>query len=84
MPLRFSKDGELLAAVDERSNLVTLNLQTGEPETELQLNRNLPGTLSAALSEDLRVLVEPSSAGFRVWDLQTTQAVQVNPKRLDR
>jgi WD40 repeat protein len=33
--------------------------------------------LSAALSEDLRVLVEPGSAGFRVWDLQTTQAVQV-------
>ena len=83
MPLRFSKDGETLAAIDERSNLVTLNLQTGEIETELQLNRNLPGSLSAALSEDLRVLVEPSSAGFRVWDLQTTQAVQVaNPDNI--
>ena len=80
MPLRFSKNGEILAAIDDASNLVTLDLKTGEPETQLQLNKNVPGFLSAALSEDLRVLVEPVSAGFRVWDLQTTQSVQVaNP-----
>jgi WD40 repeat protein len=80
MPLRFSKNGEILAAIDDDSKLVTLNLKTGEPDTQLQLNKNVPGFLSAALSEDLRVLVEPVLAGFRVWDLQTTQSVQVaNP-----
>jgi WD40 repeat protein len=77
MPLRFSKDEEILAALDDGSNLTMLNLETGEPESELPLNRNLPGSLSGALSDDLRILVEPVSAGFRVWDLQTTQAVQV-------
>jgi WD40 repeat protein len=29
MPLRFSKNGEILAALDENSNLVMLNLETG-------------------------------------------------------
>lgn len=77
MPLRFSRDGEVLAALDEASIFVLLNLQTGEIETELKLNRNPPGALSSALSEDLRVLVEPAPDGFRVWDLQTTQAVQI-------
>jgi WD40 repeat protein len=80
MPLRFSNDGQTLSVISDDSKLVALNLKTGEPETQLQLNKNLPGFLSAAISEDLRVLVEPMSAGFRVWDLQTTQAVQVtNP-----
>jgi WD40 repeat protein len=80
MPLRFSNDGQTLSVISDDSKLVALNLKTGEPETQLQLSKNLPGFLSAAISEDLRVLVEPMSAGFRVWDLQTTQAVQVtNP-----
>ena len=80
MPLRFSKDGQTLAAINDDSKLVTLNLKTGEPETQLQLNKNLPGFLSSAISEDLHVLVESMPAGFRVWDLQTAQAVQVaNP-----
>src|SRR6185503_12560635 len=80
MPLRFSKDGQTLSVISDDSKLVALNLKTGEPEIQLQLSKNLPGFLSAAISEDLRVLVEPMSAGFRVWDLQTTQAVQVtNP-----
>jgi WD40 repeat protein len=80
MPLRFSNDGEILAAIDDDSKVVTLNLKTGEPESQLQLSKNLPGFLSAAIGEDLRVLVEPVSAGFRVWDLQTTQSVQIaNP-----
>jgi WD40 repeat protein len=81
MPLRFSKNGEVLAVIDEDSKLVTLNLKTGEPETQLQLQKNLPGFLSTALSEDLRVLIEPVSAGFRVWDLQTSQSVDLpNPE----
>jgi len=75
MPLRFSKDGQTLSVISDDSKLVALNLKTGEPETQLQLSKNL--LLSAAISEELRVLVEPMSAGFRVWDLQTTQAVQV-------
>lgn len=80
MPLRFSKNGEILAALDDDSKVVTLNLKTGEPETQVKLSKNLPSFLSAAISEDLRVLVEPVAAGFRVWDLQTTQSVQVtNP-----
>ena len=76
-PLRFSKNGEILAAIDDDSKVVTLNLKTGEPETQLQLSKNLPGFLSAAISEDLRVLVEPVAAGFRLWDLQAAQSVQV-------
>jgi WD40 repeat protein len=77
MPLRFSSNGETLAAIDEDSKLVTLNIKTGEPETQLQLSKTLPGTLSTAISEDLRVLAEPVEGGFRVWDLQTTQSVHV-------
>lgn len=78
MPLRFSSNGETLAALDEGSKVVALNLQTGETETQLQLSKT--GLLSPAISEDLRVLIEPIASGFRVWDLQTTQSVHVvNP-----
>ncbi|MCI0539328.1 MAG: hypothetical protein L0Z50_29320 [Verrucomicrobiales bacterium] len=80
MPIRFSKTGDLLAVVDDDSKVVTLNVKTGEPETQLQLSKSPPNLLASAISEDLRLLVEPMGAGFRVWDLQTTQSVQVtNP-----
>ena len=76
MPLRFSSNGETLAAIDDDSKVVVLNLQTGN-ETQLQLSKTPFRLLSPAISEDLRVLVEPVAAGFRVWDLQTTQSVHV-------
>ena len=76
MPLRFSSNGEILAAIDEGSTVVALNLQTGETETQLQLSKT--ALLSPAISEDLRVLIEPIASGFRVWDLQTTQSVHVS------
>ena len=66
MPLRFSSNGETLAAIDDDSKVVVLNLQTGEPETQLQPSKTPFGLLSPAISEDLRVLVEPVAAGFRV------------------
>lgn len=82
MPLKFSKNGEFLAAVAEDSTLVTLNLKTGEPETQLQLGKNFFGVSAAALTEDLNVLVEPVADGFRVWDLPATQSVLVaNPEK---
>ena len=43
MPLRFSSNGETLAAIDEGSKVVALNLQTGETETQLQLGKNALG-----------------------------------------
>jgi WD40 repeat protein len=77
-PLRFSNSGETLAVMDDNSKVLILNVQTGEPETELQLAK--AGPISPAISENLRVLVEPVAAGYRVWDLrdlQTTQSVHV-------
>ena len=74
MPLRFSTNGEILATLDDEARLTTLNLKTGEPETQLQLTKNPPGFALPALSEDFRVLVEPVSDGFRIWDLQSTQS----------
>ncbi|MBL9168794.1 MAG: protein kinase [Verrucomicrobiales bacterium] len=80
MPLRFSSNGETLVAIDDDSKVVAFNLQTGEPETLLQLGKVSPGKLAPAISGDLRVLVEPIASGFRIWDLQTTQSVHVaNP-----
>jgi WD40 repeat protein len=77
LPLRFSSNGETLVVVDEDANVVALDLKTGEPETLMKLSKNSPGLLQTAMSEDLRVLVEPMAAGFRVWDLQTKQSLEV-------
>ena len=34
-PIKFSKDGQVLAAIDDQSKFVLLNLKTGEPEDQL-------------------------------------------------
>src|SRR5690606_3341914 len=73
MPLRFSSTGETLAVIDDQSKVVMLNVQTAELEAELQLGKT--GLLSPAITEDLRVLVEPVATGFRVWDVEDTESV---------
>ena len=82
MPLGFSKDGEVMAVIDDDSKLVTLNIKTGEPEAQIQLSKAPPGFLSAAVSDDLKVLIEGLAEGFRVWDLPSGQSVDVpNPDK---
>lgn len=77
-PLKLSKDGHVLAAVDDHFKFVLLNLKTGEPEDPLQLSGIRSGPLRywcRAISEDLRMLVEPSpEGGLRVWDLKSRKS----------
>jgi eukaryotic-like serine/threonine-protein kinase len=77
-PLKFSKDGRLLAAVNDHSEFVLVNLQTGEPENSLQLGR-IPGRpWPGTISDDLRLLADPRpEGGLRVWDLQSRKSVDV-------
>lgn len=81
-PIKFSKDGRVLAAIDGQSRFVRLNLRTGEPEDSLPLGRIPFGLWNGAVSDDLRTLVDPlPDGGVRVWDLHSRQSVDLrNPE----
>jgi WD40 repeat protein len=77
-PIKFSKDGRVLAAIDDQSRFALLNLRTGEPEDSLQLSKIPFNVWSGAISDDLRVLVNPlPDGGFRVWDLQSMKSADL-------
>ena len=81
-PIKFSKDGRQLAAIDDQSKFVLLNLQTGEPDDQLQLSKNRWGPWGGAISDDCRILVNPlPEGGLRIWDLQTHKSEDItNPE----
>lgn len=74
-PVGFSKDGRVLAAVDDRSTFVLLNLDTGEPEYSLQLVKAPFSRCTCVVSDDLRVVAHPlPEGGLRVWDLKSNES----------
>lgn len=82
-PIQFSKDGQLLAAINEQSRFVLLNLKTGEPEDQLELSRVPSRLWSGAISEDFRILVEPlADGGLRVWDLKSRESKSLDTGEL--
>ncbi len=85
MPLKFSHDGRMLAAINDQSKFVLLNLGTAEFEDSLPLGK-LPSSLWAgAVSDDFRVLVHPlAQGGLRVWDLQSRKSVDLESHEIHR
>ncbi len=84
-PLKLSRDGRLLAAIDDQSRFVLLNLRTGEPQDQIQLTKNPWSKGAGAISDDLRVLVHPSpEGGFRVWDLPSRKFVDLRSQETHR
>ena len=84
-PLKFSKDGRMLAAIDDQSRFALLNLRTGEPDDQLQLSRGHWGPWAGAISDNFRVLVAPlAEGGLRVWDLQSMKSADLESPNLHR
>jgi WD40 repeat protein len=80
-PVKFSGDGRVLAAFDDQSRFVLLNLRTGEPEDSLQLSKIPFNLWAGAVSDDLRTLVDPlPDGGIRVWDLPSRRSVDLKSK----
>lgn len=78
MPIKFSQDGRMLAAIDDQSSFVLLNLRTGEPEDRLELGKLPFSQWAGAVSDDFRVLVHSlPTGGLRVWDLQSRKSVDL-------
>ncbi|MGA2656498.1 MAG: protein kinase [Verrucomicrobiota bacterium] len=84
-PIKFSKDGRVLAVIDNQSRFVLLNLRTGEPEDSLQLSKIPFNFWAGAVSDDLRALVDPlPDGGIRVWDLQSRKSVDIRSQEMSR
>ena len=84
-PVKFSKDGRVLAAIDDQSKFVILNLKTGEPNDQLQLGKIPWGQWAGAISDDFRVLVDPlPEGGIRVWDLQSRTSADLESHEVFR
>ena len=81
MPLMFSKDGQYLAAMNEKSNFIRLNVKTGEPEGALplgEIHSPTVGFRSRPISEDWNTVVESRpEGGFRVWNLRSKDSVNL-------
>ena len=84
-PLAFSKDGHTLAALTRDGGAVVfMNLATGEPEQQFELENKRgrfgpfgPGAFSSsvALSDDLRTLACAQDDGtVRLWDTATRES----------
>jgi WD40 repeat protein len=84
-PIKVSKDGRVLAVIDDQSRFVRLNLRTGEPEDSLQLGRIPFNLWPGAVSDDLRTLVDPlPDGGIRVWDLQSRKSVDIRSREISK
>ena len=74
-PIKFSQDGRVLAAIDDQSKFVLLNLRTGEPDDQLQLQKPM-GSLGR---RDQRRFAHAGRSlarrRFRVWDLPSRKSV---------
>jgi WD40 repeat protein len=80
-PIKFSQDGQVLAAIEDQSKFVLLNLSTGEPNDQLQLSRSPWPQWAGAISDDFRVLVDPlPKGGLRVWDLPSKKSVDLESR----
>jgi eukaryotic-like serine/threonine-protein kinase len=78
LPLAFSKDGRILAALS-RDAVVFFNLATSEPEQQFPLERRFrfgPGFgQSVTLSEDLRTLVQNLEDGsLKIWNTESRES----------
>ncbi|HOU57724.1 MAG: hypothetical protein GYA76_08985 [Verrucomicrobia bacterium] len=77
-PVKFSKDGRVLAVIDDQTRFALMNLKTGEPEDSLQLNKSQFGFWTGAISDDFRTLVDPfPDGGIRVWDLESKKSADI-------
>lgn len=77
-PIKFSKDGRMLAAIDNQSRFVLLNLRTAEPEESLPLGRVPFSRWAVVVSDDFRVLAQPlPEGGLRVWDFESRKSVDL-------
>jgi len=84
-PLKFSKDGQALAAIEDQSRFVLLNLKTGEPNDQLQLTRSQWGQWAGVVSDDLRVVADPlPKGGLRVWDLPSRKSVDLESQEVHK
>jgi len=84
-PIKFSKDGQVLATIEDQSKFVLLNLRTGEPNDQLQLSQSQWGQWAGAISDDFRVLVDPlPQGGLRVWDLQSRKSMDIESQEIHK
>ncbi|HTL54767.1 MAG TPA: serine/threonine-protein kinase [Candidatus Limnocylindrales bacterium] len=85
VPMKFSKDGRMLAAINDQSKFVLLNLRTSEPEDTLPLGRLPFSRWAGVVSDDFHVLVHPlPEGGLRVWDLQSRKSVDLESHEILR
>jgi WD40 repeat protein len=85
MPMKFSKDGRTLAAINDQSKFVLLNLRTAEPEDSLPLGRIPFSRWAGVVSDDFHVLVHPlPEGGLRVWDLESRKSVDLESHEMLR
>jgi WD40 repeat protein len=85
MPVKFSKDGQVLAAIEDQSKLVLLNLRTGEPNDQLQLSQSQWGQWAGTISADFRVFVDSlPKGGLRVWDLPSKKSVDLESQDIQK
>ncbi|HMJ64931.1 MAG TPA: WD40 repeat domain-containing protein, partial [Candidatus Binatia bacterium] len=91
-PLSFSRDSGKLAALNREGVVAFLNLATGEPEQQFQLDVprfNAPRAprprISVVLSDDLRTIAQNVENGVKLWNTETGDSIvlKASERRID-
>jgi eukaryotic-like serine/threonine-protein kinase len=84
LPLGFSTNGAILAALNRSNDVLFLNIQSGEVEKQFQPGntRGFRGGGPVAISADLRTLAMMADGAVKLWDTETRETISLRvPER---
>ena len=79
LPIGFSTNGAILAALNRTNDVLFLNIQTGEIEKHFLSEgmRGFRGPGSVGISADLRTLAMQTEGGIKLWNTETRDSIML-------
>jgi eukaryotic-like serine/threonine-protein kinase len=85
LPLGFSTNGTVLAALSRDNDVLFVNIQSGEVEKTFEsssASRGFRPLMAVAISADLRTLATMSEGGIKLWNTETRESTALRlPER---
>lgn len=73
LPMAFSSNGHVLAALNRQNDVLFINIETGEVEKEFESEQPRGFRAPVAISADLRTLATMSEGAAKIWNTETLE-----------